>query len=182
MLAAFGKRADDCVGEHLPALVLVASRAMGSDGQRRIEKKHALISPLEEIGHVAELLRDVDKRRRRRDFGWHVEREPLRLPRLVVWVLPEYHDLDLVERRAVERVEYLSRRRIDDAVPVGGLYEADELGEVGLLELLCKYLLPGLLNLDFHVTLHCGETAIRRDDTFSPLRPVCSRAFLSPER
>ena len=142
MLAALGKRADDCVGEHFPALVLVASRAMRRDGQRRVEKKNALVRPLEEIWHVAKFLRNVDERRRRSDFRRHVEREPLCLPRLVVGILAENHDLDLVERRAVERVEYLSRRRIDDAVPVGGLYEADEFGEVGLFKLLRKNLLP----------------------------------------
>ena len=151
MFAPLCKRAHDGVSEDFPSPVLVAARAMRGDCQRRVEQQDPLVGPLYEVGHVPEFLGDVDERRRRLDPGRNVEREPLRLPGLVVRVLAEYHDLYLVERSAVERVEYLAGRRIHDSGPVRGLDEFGKPCEIGLLELFRENALPRILYLDFHL-------------------------------
>ena len=150
VLATLGERAHDGIREDLPALVLVASGAMRGYGESGVQEQHALVGPLQQVRHVSKLLRDVEERRRRLDVRRDIKRQSLGLPGLVIGVLSENDDLDLVERGAVEGVEYLAGRRIDYAVSVGVLHKCDEIGEVWFFKLRRKYALPRFFDFNFH--------------------------------
>ena len=78
------------------------------------------------------------------------EAKPVRLPRVVVRILPDYDSLHLVERRPVESLENESRRRIHDAAPVFVLDESGERLEVPVGEFAGELLFPRFFYFDFH--------------------------------
>ena len=97
-----------------------------------------------------QLLVDVDERGRQFDAGLDGEAESMRLARIVVGVLSQNHDLDLVERRTVERLEDEASWRIDDAVRIGVFDELREFRKVGAGELVRKDAFPRFVYLDIH--------------------------------
>jgi hypothetical protein len=68
----------------------------------------------------------------------------------VVGVLPDDDGLHFVERRAVERREYLAARRIAGVLLPLGHEEVLELGEVRRLELRPQHLVPAGVYLYRH--------------------------------
>ncbi len=158
MFAPGGERMDDGVGERFPAFALMRTGAVRFDGQRRVQEKDALIRPGKEIGDglrvaaavACAFLRDVDERGRGADARRDVEAKPLRLPRFVVGILSDDDDLDLVERRAVERREDFPGGRINGPAPIGILDERRQVREIGLLEFSGENVFPSLFDFHFH--------------------------------
>ena len=107
---------DGCIGEGLPALALMRTCLASLDGESGIEKKHALIGPSRQvaIGHVhchsiflLQFLIDIYERGRRLNAVLDREAQSVSLVRTMIWILSEYHNLDLVEWRAIESLEDL---------------------------------------------------------------------------
>ena len=74
----------------------------------------------------------------------------MRLTRLVIRVLAEYHHLNLVERTEVEGVKYKLPGRIAFMVTILLLDKTDKGGEVGLFKFFRQTLLPRLLDRHLH--------------------------------
>lgn len=132
---------------------------------------------------VLDLLEDILQRRRRRDIAADRETQSVRLSGAVIGVLPEYDDLDCVERTFVEGAKDLRRRRIDDARRIFLPHEAAKLGEIGLLEFGREMRLPALV--DAHGLVHGadasmgesgGREARERAYAATVLVPTCYRS------
>ena len=88
---------DDAVGEPRPAAVLVRVGAVRAHGQRGVEEQNALLCPLGQVARfgdfapdvVAQFLKDVDERRGRLNALLHRKAQSVRLPHVVVGVLPQ---------------------------------------------------------------------------------------------
>ena len=104
---------DNAVGEALPAMVLVRASLMCANCERGVEKQHALVGPAFKIAarrhrraYVGRyLFENIDERRR---HGYAVvdrKTQSMCLIYIVIRVLTQYHNLNLVERTAVEGVE-----------------------------------------------------------------------------
>ena len=96
---------------------------MGSHGEHGIQKQNALPRPrIKDPSFrgpavlypkiVLKFPEDIHKRRRLGDARLHTESESVRLPRLVIRILPQYHHFDIVIVREPERVVDIRRRRI----------------------------------------------------------------------
>ena len=110
-LSLLRERTDGGIGELLPPVVLVRAGGMGAHRERGVEQQHPLVCPTAEVSTgggdgktevVVYLLDDIDQRWRHTHTVGDREAQSLRLPRLVVGVLPKDDDFHLVERRAVE--------------------------------------------------------------------------------
>ena len=114
----------DRIGEELPALALMRCRPAHLDRQHAVEQQHPLPRPMFQKAvpgprnaQVAlHLLIDVDQRRRRPHAGLHRKAQAMRLPLAMIGVLPQYHDLDRIQRGEVERAEILAAPG-EDAFP-----------------------------------------------------------------
>lgn len=149
--AALREFVDGCVGEGLPSVVLVTAGLVGTDGECGVEEQDALVGPAGEgaggEGYLraevaVDLFDDVDQRGWNGDALRHREAESHGLSRLVIGILTEDDGFDLVERRAVEGVEYLVAGRITGVLLPLGNEEVLELGEVGRLKLRPQHFMP----------------------------------------
>mgnify|MGYP006916595373 CR=1 FL=1 len=126
MLLLLAQNLNDAVREPAPAAVCVGICLMLAHGERRVHEEHALVRPLGEIarpGRVEaqvafELLEDIFERRRFFNAFLHRKAQPVRLPRLVVGVLPQQHRLDLLKRREAEAVIEVVHIGVDDIVRI----------------------------------------------------------------
>ena len=99
-LFAFVQERDNLIRENFPAMSAMGIRLMFADGQHGVQEQYALVCPRFQTAVVRDsaaeiggkLLEDVDERRRRRDARLYGKAQPVRLPRSVVWVLPEDDD------------------------------------------------------------------------------------------
>jgi hypothetical protein len=115
------QRVHHMVGEPLPALACMGTGAAFLDREHGVQQQHALPRPRQQAAVVRtrdadvalQFLEDVVQRRRHGNARLHGEAQPVRLSRTVVGILAEHHDLDVVERRGVERTEDARRRRKD---------------------------------------------------------------------
>ncbi len=158
VFAARGKRLHDGVREGFPAVSLVAAGVSGLHGERGVQEEDALVGPGREVAvpgeerrlvFVLQFLVHVEERGRDGDAGLHGEAEPVGLVGAVVGILPEDDDLDLVERRTVERLEDEATRWVDDALCVGRAHKARQFREIRAVELVLQHLPPRFV--DFHV-------------------------------
>mmetsp|Transcript_6201 Transcript_6201/g.11031 ORF Transcript_6201/g.11031 Transcript_6201/m.11031 type:complete len:219 (-) Transcript_6201:83-739(-) len=112
-----GGRADQGVGQRLPALVGMAGRLAVFHGQHRVEQQGAALGPAhqapsggEGFAEVAlDLLEDVAQAGREGHALGHAERQALGLARAVVGVLAEDYDTGLGQRRQAQRTQRLGR-------------------------------------------------------------------------
>ena len=74
----------------------------------------------------------------------------MRLSGLVIRVLANDNHLDLVERRAVECLENLARRRIDDARLVGAAHVIGQQLEICAVKLRLEHLPPRFFDSYLH--------------------------------
>ena len=88
------------------------------------------------------LLQDVAQRRRKRNTLTHREAEAIGLTWTMVGVLADDYDLDFIKRTAVKGAEYVATRGVDYPTAILTPHEGCKLLEIGLRELLTKYLLP----------------------------------------
>ncbi|MNM89882.1 hypothetical protein D3C81_1021240 [compost metagenome] len=120
------------VGEAFPAPALMRAGLALFHGQHRVEQQHALLRPGNQIPVVRtrnaqvgfDLFIDVEQRWRHRHARRHRETQAMRLALAVIRVLAQDHHLHLLERRGVERGEYLRSRR--EHVRAAGLALAQE--------------------------------------------------------
>ena len=129
------QRGDRRVGEALPAETAVAVGPALLHGQDGVQKKHALLRPAgqaargERRAHVrGKLLSDVHERRRHPHAVAHRKRKPVRLPRLVIRVLPQNDGAHALRRRQPEGGKDVLLRRKDRS---GGIRRRDLLHEHG---------------------------------------------------
>ncbi len=158
ILPLFGERLDDGVRERLPAASLMTAGVSRIHGERRIQEQHTLIRPRREVAVTIEKRRlvlgfqflvDVDKRRGYGDAGLDGEAESMRLIGTMIGILPENDDLHLVERRAVERLEDETSRRVDDTFGIGFADKLRQFHEIGTIKLFLENPPPRLV--DFHI-------------------------------
>ena len=109
------------IGDRTPAALCMAARFAALDRQRVVEQQHALPRPFAQIAMRGardaevgfQLLVDVHEAwRDLHPFG-HCEAQAHRLPRPMIGILPEDHDLHRVERGQFERRQAAAARRID---------------------------------------------------------------------
>ncbi|PAV66679.1 hypothetical protein WR25_01824 [Diploscapter pachys] len=114
-------RADHRIGERLPPPAGMRRGASVLDGQHAVEQQHArprpaLQMPVARRGNaqiVVQFLEDVAQRRRHLHPRLHRKAQAMRLPRPMVRVLPQDHDLHRIERRQLQRPKPVVRRRQD---------------------------------------------------------------------
>ena len=109
-----------------------------------VQQQHALLRPLLQVTAqrgpephiVRQFLEDVDERLGEGHAVLHGEAQPVRLPVLMVGILPDDDDLDLVKGGAVEGIEDAWPRRKDAVVPLLFLQKGLELCEIWRLKLI----------------------------------------------
>ena len=127
------------------------------DGEHAVEQKHTLPRPAFEIAVGClgdtevglEFLVDVFQRWRRAHVRLHRKAQTMRLTVAVIGVLAENDDLDLIERRQIQRCKIFRRFR-EDLFPVRhlGFQECPQLGHVGAFELPGQSRFPARIKLD----------------------------------
>ena len=143
-------RANDFVGERLPASSLVRRRLAGAHGERGVEQQHSAAGPRLQVAvpwwlHteiVAQLFEDVGERRRHRDAVLHREAQAVRLPGPVVRILPENQHLHVGIRSTVQRGKDLIVRRIHGVLLALVAHERLQLFPIRLLELAAQERVP----------------------------------------
>ena len=75
----------------------------------------------------------------------------------MIWVLPYYHHLDIIERAKVESVEYQPSRWIDSICAILVAHEIGQRLEIWLVELTLQANLPRLLYAYFHFVLFSAK-------------------------
>ena len=101
------------------------------DSEGGVEKEYTLTRPARQIpvgGYRRSrvgihLFENIYQRGRHLYAGIDRETQPVGLSGTVVWILPEYHNLHIVERACVECREYAASRRIYPPAPVALAYE-----------------------------------------------------------
>src|SRR5688500_10538610 len=171
VLALAVEGVDAGIGESLPALALVRTGLAALDRQHRVQQQYALVCPGQQAAVVGprqaevalDLLEDVLERGRYRHARQDREAQPVRLARPMVGILAEDHDLDLLERRGVQRGEDVRSRGIDDLA--GALLRAQELTQ-------CLHLRPFELGADARL-----PRRFQADPVFAhaPACPRCRR-------
>src|SRR3989344_5206651 len=153
ILPFFGEFADDRVGKFLPTLSLMRTRCACAYCECRVEEQDSLFGPALQIpllrqgfeGHAricSKFLKNVLKRWRQRHSLAHRKAKSVSLPRAVVRVLSENHDLHFIERRELKSSENVLRCRIDNSVLVLTFHELPQSLEIILPELIFERLFP----------------------------------------
>ena len=114
-------RRDAGVGNRVPPAPRMAARIARLDRQRVVEQQHAALCPRGQVARrgrrdtaiIRQFPEDVSQRGRMRHAIGDREAQPHRLPRAMVGVLPQNHDLDLVQRGQLQRAQAAALRRID---------------------------------------------------------------------
>ena len=122
MLALLIQLSDDFIGKRLPTEGRMGMRRTGTDSQHRVQQQHALFRPMLQIAVLRnlktfnirrQLFINIDQRRRHRNFGLHGKRQTMRLPRTVIRVLPQNHNLYTSKLCRPKGIEYIALRRIN---------------------------------------------------------------------
>ena len=150
MLFPAADDADDLIGELLPSAPLMRACQMSPDGKGGVKQQHALLGPSGQVtrhrdvgSHVVfDFLIYIDQRRRNLHAVRHRERQSLRLPRLMIRVLPENDHFELVERAEVESPEDVAPLWIDGGLCIFRSHEIRQLAEIVLFKLALEPALP----------------------------------------
>src|SRR3989338_1806053 len=157
ILPFVGEFADDRVGKFFPPVPLMRAGIVRGHCECRIKEEYSLLCPALQIaGSVHKLLLqvtlyffiDVLKRRREINSLTHGEAEAIGLSPAVVWVLPEYHDLNFIKRTELKSAENIFRWRVYDGVLVFAFNELPQFLEIILLELVFERLFPRAFYFD----------------------------------
>lgn len=148
-----GDGLDDGIRELFPSFPLVRSGNMLAHGQCGVEEQHSLFRPSAErtviefpaVGIlynlwngayvVLYLFENVDKGRWQRYACLDRKAQTFRLTCTMVWVLPYYYDLHLVNRTEVEGIENLVPGRITSVMAVFLAYKTGESDKVIFVKL-----------------------------------------------
>ena len=122
MLAFLIQLSDDFIGKRLPTEGRMRMRHTGTDSQHRVQQQHALFRPMLQIAVLRnlkalnirrQLFINIDQRRRHCNFRLDGKRQTMRLPRAVIRVLSQNHDLYTSELCRPKGIEDIALRRIN---------------------------------------------------------------------
>ena len=172
--------ADDVVGKPRPAAVFVRIGLVRAHGQGRVQQQHALFGPLGKIARawqgaaqlVVQFFEDIYERRGHGHALLHRKAQPVRLPLVVVGVLPQDHRLHLRERGQLEAVVDVVHVGVDDVVRILALQKFADLFIIFVLEEGRERLVPAAAQRD-HAPASAASPASKAIS--SSLCP-CSRA------
>ena len=143
------------VCEGFPAMTLVRSRLMGAHRERSVEQQHTLVRPRLQITASrwnepnirTQLLEDILQRLRNRHAVLHRETQSVRLPFPMIRVLADNHDLHLVKRRGIERIENFRSRRKYEIVFLLLYQKGFQFRKIRSLELVPEDFFPGFVDV-----------------------------------
>ena len=143
MLAMGSQSLNGSIRKLLPTQGRVAIRLMGSNGQRGIQKQHALLCPTRQITTLRNgraqislyLLEDILQRWRKLDTVLYRKAQSMGLSGLVVGILTDNHHLHLVERTQVKGIEDQFAWRIASILTILCTNRIGESDKIRLVEL-----------------------------------------------
>jgi hypothetical protein len=157
-------RADDRIGELLPALALMRCRHRPLHRQHAVEQQDTLPRPVfkkavagrRDAQIVLQLFINIDQRRWRTHAWLDAERQPMRLPLAMIRVLTEDDDPYLVERRQIQSAKILRPLGKNLLAATFFLHqEFFQCGHIGAGKFRSQSCFPALLDLHsrFHRSL-----------------------------
>jgi hypothetical protein len=148
---------DHHIGEYLPSLTFMWCRLPFSDCQDRIQKKYSLPCPVSQISLSAsdteitfEFFEDISEAWLRLRAMWHWERKSHRSSGSMIWILSEDHDSHIIERRRIERSEYILPFWEASSSSIFTFHELSQIRPVRLLELRGECSVPRWVDFYSH--------------------------------
>ena len=138
---------------------------MGTNGERCIQKKHALLSPTCKIARCRNFLtqislylfKDILERWWELYAVLYRETQSVGLSRLMIWVLSDDNNLNLIKRAQVKGIENQLTWRIASRSLILLSHSCSELRKVRLIKLVLQILLPRFFYLYVHNCLYISS-------------------------